>query len=278
MTQHWRNGLDKQVARLLNGRRFGLITDVDGTISRLVDEPDAATIVPRSRQALAMLQTRLPLVAVISGRAAADVAERVGLPDLVYVGNHGLERWQNGRISPLADITPYRPALERAKTAVEQIAPDGMWVEDKGATLSIHYRLTADPAAAYKQYKPQIAEIANDETLRFFEGRLIFELRPPVEAHKGTAFTALVEEYGLDTAVFLGDDVTDVDAMKAAHQLRENGRCYALSIGVRTDHTPASVLAHSDFLADGVDDVADFLEHLAANAPDRVSVADVKKA
>jgi trehalose-6-phosphatase len=58
MTQHWRNGLDKQVARLLNGRRFGLITDVDGTISRLVDEPDAATIVPRSRQALATLQTR----------------------------------------------------------------------------------------------------------------------------------------------------------------------------------------------------------------------------
>lgn len=273
MAQHWRNGLDNEVARLLNGRRLGLITDVDGTISRLVDEPDAATIVPRSREALAALQTRLPLVAVVSGRAAADVAQRVGLPGLVYVGNHGLERWQNGRISPLADITPYRPALERAKTAVAQIAPDGMWVEDKGATLSIHYRLTADPAAAYEQYKPQIAEIAEGEGLRFFEGRLIFELRPPVEAHKGTAFTALVEEYELDTAVFLGDDVTDVDAMKAAHRLRENGRCYTLTIGVRTDHTPASVLAHSDFLADSVDDVADFLDYLAANAPDRVSVA-----
>ena len=264
MTQHWHNGLNNELTRLVNGPRFGLITDVDGTISRLVDEPDAATIVPRSLEALATLQKRLPLVAVISGRAAADVAERVGLPGLVYVGNHGLERWQNGRIFPLIDIAPYKPALARAKTAVSQIAPEGMWVEDKEATLSVHYRLTADPDATYQQYKPKIQKIAAQEGLRFSEGRLIFELRPPVEAHKGTAFTALVEEYQLDTAVFLGDDVTDVDAMKAAHRLRENGRCYTLTVGVQTDHTPASVLAHSDLLAHGVDDVADFLSHLVS--------------
>ncbi len=267
MAQHWRNGLDDELRRLVNGRRLGLITDVDGTISRLVDDPDAATIVPVSRAALADLQHKLPLVAVVSGRAAADVAERVGLPGLVYVGNHGLERWQAGRISPLADISSYRSALERAKTAVEQIAPDGMWVEDKQATLSIHYRLTADPAATYEQYKPQVVQIAAAEELRFFEGRLIFELRPPVEANKGTAFAALVAEYDLDTAVFLGDDVTDVDAMKAAHELRENGRCYTLTIGVQTDHTPASVLAHSDFLAHGVDDVAELLNFLADSIP-----------
>jgi trehalose 6-phosphate phosphatase len=266
MSRHWRKAVNEELARLVNGPRFGLITDVDGTISRLVDEPDAATIVSRSREALARLQAQLPLVAVVSGRAAADVAERVGLPGLVYVGNHGLERWENGRLSPLVDITPYHPALDRAKTAVEQIAPEGMWVEDKQATLSVHYRLTADPAAVYEQYKPHIVQIAESEGLRFFEGRLIFELRPPVEAHKGTAFTALVEEYELDTAVFLGDDVTDVDAMEAAHKLRENGRCYTLTIGVRAAHTPASVLAHSDFLAHGVDDVADFLSYLAASS------------
>ncbi|MFO7536668.1 MAG: trehalose-phosphatase [Chloroflexota bacterium] len=261
---HWQNGLHKELEKLVNGPRFGLITDVDGTISRLVNDPDAAEIVPRSRQALVALQERLPLVAVISGRAAADVARRVGLPGLVYVGNHGLERWENGRISSLADITPYRPALDRAKTAVESLAPDGMWVEDKQATLSVHYRQTADPVTVYEQYKPQVAQIAANEGLRFFEGRLIFELRPPVEAHKGTAFMALVEEYALDTAVFLGDDVTDVDAMKAAQHLRQAGTCYALAIGVRADHTPASVLARSDFLANGVDDVADFLEYLVA--------------
>jgi trehalose 6-phosphate phosphatase len=267
MTQHWhnaswRNAVEEELGRLVNGPRFGLITDVDGTISRLVNEPDAAVIEPRCRQALTVLQEQLPLVAVVSGRGAADVARRVGLPGLVYVGNHGLERWENGQIYPLTDITSYRPALERAKTAVESLAPEGMWVEDKQATLSAHYRQTADPAAVYDQYKPQIVEIAEKEGLRFFEGRQIFELRPPVEAHKGTAFTALVEEYELDTAVFLGDDVTDVDAMKAARHLRENGRCYALAIGVSIDQTPTSVLAHSDFLADGVDDVADLLNFL----------------
>jgi trehalose 6-phosphate phosphatase len=263
MTQHWREAVDKEWQQVAGGPRFGLITDVDGTISRLVDDPDAAEIVPRSRQALARLQARLPLVAVVSGRAAADVAGRVGLPGLVYVGNHGLERWQDGRIQPLANITQYRPALERAKTTVSELAPEGMWVEDKEATLSVHYRLTADPAAVYEEYKPIVAEIAAEGGLRFFEGRLIFELRPPVEAHKGTALVALVEEYALDTAVFLGDDVTDVDALKAAQDLRQNGRCYALAVGVRSDHTPASVLNHSDFLADGVDDVAELLTYLA---------------
>jgi trehalose 6-phosphate phosphatase len=264
MAKHWREAVNGELQQVVNGPRFGLITDVDGTISRLVADPDAAQIVPRSRQALVSLQERLPLVAVISGRAAADVARRVGLPGLVYVGNHGLERWQNGRVLSLVDVAAYRPALDRAKTAVESLAPDGMWVEDKEATLSVHYRQTADPQAVYEQYRLRVVEIAEQEGLRFFEGRLIFELRPPVEAHKGTAFRALVEEYALDTALFLGDDVTDVDAMKAAQHLRQNGRCYTLAIGVRAAHTPTSVLTHSHLLADGVDDVADFLEYLVA--------------
>lgn len=263
MTKHWREAVNGELQQAVNGPRFGLITDVDGTISRLVADPDAAHIVPRSRQALASLQERLPLVAVISGRAAADVAQRVGLPGLVYVGNHGLERWQNGRVLPLVDVTAYRSALDRAKTAVAALAPNGMWVEDKEATLSVHYRQTADPQTVYEQYRPRVVKIAEQTGLRFFEGRLIFELRPPVEAHKGTAFMSLVEEYALDTAVFLGDDVTDIDAMKAAQQLRRAGTCYALAIGVRAAHTPASVLAHSHLLADGVDDVADLLNYLA---------------
>ncbi|MBN2469850.1 MAG: trehalose-phosphatase, partial [Anaerolineae bacterium] len=75
---------------LLRAARLGIITDVDGTISPIVDDPDAARVTPRNRELLAALAGHLALVAVVSGRAAGDVQARVNLPDLVYVGNHGL--------------------------------------------------------------------------------------------------------------------------------------------------------------------------------------------
>ena len=255
---YWQDATNSHLRRLVNAARFGLVTDVDGTVSPIVDDPDAAQVMPEHRRLLAALRAVATLVAVVSGRAAADVAQRVGVEGLVYVGNHGLERWENGRLHPMPQIGQYRPALEAARDAVAARAPDGMWVEDKQATLSVHYRQTADFQAVYAEYKPVIQAIAADNGLRFFEGRMIFELRPPVDADKGTAFRGLVEEYELETAVYIGDDVTDVDAMRQARHLRQSGDCYALAIGVEaaTDDTPASVRQSSDLMAKGVQDVA----------------------
>ncbi|HEV7664378.1 MAG TPA: trehalose-phosphatase, partial [Chloroflexota bacterium] len=82
-----------QVVGLLAAGRAGLVTDVDGTISPIVARPEDAAVLPAARDALAGLSHLLSMVAVVSGRRASDARAMVGVDGLVYVGNHGLERW-----------------------------------------------------------------------------------------------------------------------------------------------------------------------------------------
>ncbi len=242
--------------------RLGLVTDVDGTISPIVDQPDAAQVTPRAKTLLTALAGRLTLVAAVSGRAAADVQARVGLPGLVYVGNHGLERWADGRVEAVSEVAAYQDALHAALVALRALTMPGLFVEDKGVTLSVHYRQTAQPEQAAARLRPTVAAIANEAGLRLVEGRMVFELRPPLEVDKGSAFRSLVAQYALDGAVYLGDDTTDADALRAARSLRNSGACYALGLGVVSDDTPAVVAASADLLLDGIHDVEDFLAWL----------------
>ena len=89
---------------------------------------------------------------------------------------------------------------------------------------------------------------------------MVFEIRPPLELNKGTAFRALVDEFNLDAAIYLGDDTTDVDAIRAAQALRQAGTCYAFGLGVDSLETPLVVREASDFLAEGVEGVESFLD------------------
>ena len=254
---HWR---DAPLETWVQSTRLGIITDVDGTISPIADTPDAAQVTPRARELLDQLSTVLQLVAVISGRAAADVQKRVGVPGMVYVGNHGMERWVDGSVEIPDAIAAYRPQIEAARDDIQQAISDiaGMHLEDKGATLSLHYRQVTDHAAILEQFRPVMDQIERQHNLKTFEGRMIFEIRPPVEANKGTAFRALVEEYALDAAVYIGDDTTDIDAINAAGDLRTAGTCTAYGIGVQADETPAAVLQAADFIAEGIPDVEAF--------------------
>lgn len=259
---HWKTAAETMLRTLASQPRLGLITDVDGTISPIVDQPDAAQVTPRAKELLAALAEHLTLVAAVSGRAAADVQARVGVPGLVYVGNHGLERWIDGRVAAVPQVAAYRGALDAALDALRAIDVPGLFVEDKGVTLSVHYRRVADAARAEDRLRPSIAAIAHEAGLRLVEGRMVFELRPPLEIDKGSAFRALVTEYTLDGAVYLGDDTTDADALRAARALREHGTCYALGLGVIAPETPDIVAASADLLLDGIQDVEAFLDWL----------------
>jgi len=259
---HWQSATSTLLQSVISGARVGLVTDVDGTISPIVDHPDAAQVTPRSRALLADLQSHLALVAVISGRAAADVRERVGIPDLVYVGNHGLEWWAGGRIEIAPEAAAFRPALEAALDAVRAEQVPGMLVEDKGATISVHYRQTADPAAVHARLGPVFEDLAGQHGLKLFQGRMVFEIRPPVDVNKGSAFHHLVARHNLDAALYLGDDTTDVDALRMARHLRETGACYAVGLGVESANMPPAVRDNADLLASGVQDVESFLSWL----------------
>lgn len=260
---NWQITAGDALDTLLRQPRIGLVTDVDGTISPIVADPDAAQVTPRARELLAALRPRLALVAAVSGRAAADVQARVGVPGLVTVGNHGLEVWAEGASRPAPEAACFRPALEAARAALDAALLPGMQVEDKTVTLSVHYRQTADPDATEAAFLPVAQTVADANGLRLHRGKMVFELRPPLQIDKGTAFRRLVEEYALSGAVYLGDDSTDADALRAARALRASGACYALAVGVESDdETPVSVREASDILVPGVPGVEDFLARL----------------
>jgi trehalose 6-phosphate phosphatase len=259
----WQDAKPTILTELAHNPRFGLISDVDGTLSHLVRVPEDALVTEASRAALFHLQRELPLVAVVSGRAAADVYERVSVPGLVAIGNHGLERWTPEGVEVNVAVAEHRPALLAAATEISGYLEPGMTLEDKGPTLTVHYRRTAEPQETAQRLAPEMERIAGDHGLTLHYGRMVFELRPPLTTNKGTAFTALIEEFDLQAALYLGDDTTDVDALLAAQRLREEGRCLSYGVGVVDEGTPPSVARSADLLASGVEDVEALLSWLA---------------
>ena len=247
----WENAKD-ELLKAIEKPRFGLITDVDGTISPIIDVPDEARVTPRNLELLAELQTQLTLTAVISGRSAADVYQRIRLPGLVYIGNHGMEQWQDGEVIVSPTAAAYRDNLSAAMPEIKQVLQDGMRFEDKGATLSIHYRQTSDPEQVANKFAPLLKNFAKKYDLNLTQGRMVFEVRPPVKIDKGTAFEELVKTYQLDAAFYLGDDTTDVAVFLTARRLRESGQCLAYGLGVESQGTPQAVLTEADCLVQEV--------------------------
>ncbi|MCU0498817.1 MAG: trehalose-phosphatase [Anaerolineae bacterium] len=238
--------------RLFQFSRIGLISDFDGTLSPIVSDPAAAQLTPRNRELLQALQPRLTLLALISGRGVLDLAAKVAIPGAVYIGNHGFDRLIDDQIVHPPDLDVYRAPLQQILTAIAALGLDGVQIEDKGATASIHYRRSPDPAMAHAILGAALQPLIETSPIELFTGRMIYELRPPLPVNKGTAFADLVTAYQLDAVVFLGDDVTDADAMRVAQHMRQTGRCYTLTVGVQTAHTPQIVLDHSDVLVSEV--------------------------
>jgi trehalose 6-phosphate phosphatase len=258
----WHDAIPGLLKPIVDLPRLGLISDMDGTLSPIVDVPADARPTPRNRELLRALQTQLPIVALVSGRAAADLQQRVNLPGLIYIGNHGLERWQDDRVITAPEALQFRPQLESALDEIRSHLIPDMRIEDKGATLSVHYRQTADPESAARDFQPLLDSLAARHNLRLYQGRMVFELRPPIEMHKGTAFRQLVTEYQLDAALYLGDDTTDVDALRMAQQLRQDQSCYALGIAVESPDMPPAVGQNADLSVQGVSGVESFLSWL----------------
>lgn len=250
-----------------------VVTDIDGTISPIAPTPAEAAVDPAARAALERLAGSLAAVAVVSGRAPAAGAEMVGLPGVVYIGNHGLERIERGTPWTHPVAAAARPAIAAALGEIESTArliADMPWllVEDKGVTGTIHYRLADDPLAAHALLEPIVRAAAERHELRMTSGRMIFEVRPNLAVNKGTAIRDLVRDFGLRGVVFFGDDVTDVDAFLALRDLRDPGEVATLRVGVLGAETPPSVIAATDLALDGVPACAATLLALAARLAD----------
>lgn len=235
-----------------------VLTDFDGTLSRIVDRPDEARPLDGARDVLGALARTFARVGVISGRPAAFLREQLGAPHVRLVGLYGLE-WidDDGRVVTHPDAAPWRGVVDGVVANARTHGPDGVLVEHKPLSVTFHYRENPDREAAARSWAE--AEAARTGLVSH-PARMSYELRPPVDRDKGTA----VEEQaaGLGAACFVGDDRGDLAAFDALDRLRAKD-VDTLRVAVRSAEAPAELLERADVLVDGPGGALDLLRSLA---------------
>jgi trehalose 6-phosphate phosphatase len=208
--------------------RTGIFLDVDGVLAPIVSRPEDARVSDAMRRELHRLAGSYALVACVSGRTGADAEAIVGVPELTYVGNHGLE------LEPGADEWTARLGALLATV-------DWPRVEDKGLTASLHFR-DLDETAARRELDA-VAERARADGFVARYGRKVLELLPPLGANKGTAVRRLLTERGLRRALYAGDDTTDLDGFAALDGLELGVR-----VAVGSSEGPQELSAAADIV------------------------------
>ncbi len=195
-----------------------------------------------ARAEVARLAGRYALVACVSGRTGEDARRLVGVDGIRYVGSHGLE---------------LAPAATEWSERIRSFAAGIDWpVEDKGLTVSFHYRQAGDEDAALA-YLEEVAEQARREGLVPRFGRKVLEIRPPVHADKGTAVRQLLAEAHLRRALYAGDDTTDLDAFRALDGLELGVR-----IAVSSDEAPQDLVRSADVVVSSPAELVELLRRL----------------
>ena len=221
-----------------------LLFDVDGTLAPIAATPNLARVPDETKIELARLSDSYLLVACISGRPGAEAAAMVGVEDIRYVGNHGLEL--DERAPELAGrIARFRDAV-------------GLPVEDKGLSLSYHYRSAEDEKEARAELEA-VAERARAEGLDPRWGRKVLEIRPSVEADKGTAVVSLLDGVRARLGLYAGDDTTDLDAFAG---LARAGLEHFVRVAVESDEGPNELVAAADLVVPGPERLAALLATL----------------
>ena len=233
-----------------------VLCDVDGTLAPIVARPEDAALLPGLREALRDLRPRVALLGFVSGRAPADARRMVGLEECAYAGNHGAEFLLPGRSEPEV-AEQARPSIEAVRAFVAAhppalLDPHGVRLEDKGVTLTLHFRTAPDPEAAEAFLDREIGPAAEALGLRVTKGRMIREVRPAARVDKGTAVRTLLAGAGARRALYLGDDTTDLDAWAALRAMAGAGDLErALAVGVLSAGVPERVVHEADLLVDG---------------------------
>lgn len=259
----------------LGRRPLLVVSDFDGTLSRIVDDPWGASILPLGRRALRALAGVPDVhVVVLSGRTAGDVGARVRVGGATYMGNHGTERAflrRRGRPDRLrassADDAAHEAvhAAERLADEVPRLVPEPwLIVERKPPAVAFHYRTASDLADASVRVRAAVDALDPDGILERFPGRRVLELRPFGAVAKGEALTSLVEELRPASVFMLGDDISDAMAFRALRELREKGVTDGVAVAVQARaEVPLEVLAAADIVLASPVDATRFLSAVA---------------
>ena len=249
-----------------------LATDFDGTLSLIVDDPDAAVPLPGAAQVLQSLAGSLGELAVVSGRpveflvdrlsgqlssagqssaglTAADqsAADKPGLPDsLTLVGLYGLQQIRHGVRSDHPEAVAWPERVAALAAAAETNGPAGMRVELKGLSITLHYRGQPQLLDQVEQYA---LELAATSGLVARTARMSVELHPPIDVDKGTVLLSLAQHLA-GPVLFLGDDVGDLPAFDALDTLSASG-LQVFKILAQSEESDDELLRRADLILDG---------------------------
>lgn len=231
-----------------------VFTDFDGVLAPLVDDPNQARPSEGAVEALTGLVRDGADVTVISGRPVAFLAERISDPGIDLIGLYGLEQRLAGELSTHPAAVAWEPVVaEVADRALSELRDTR--VEEKGVSLTLHFREAPERAAEVESWA---AEIAESSGLEIRPARQSVELHPPVPVDKGTALAAMTSAEAT-AVVYLGDDVGDLPAFRAVGPTA--GDRPALRVVVRNDGVRDELAEIADVLLDSAHDVTGFLDH-----------------
>ena len=260
-----------EVAALAGGsRRLLIVADFDGTLAEGSRDPAAAAIVPLAQRALrrlARIAAERPgrvAIAILTGRTAADVAARVRVGGIRYLGDHGLQAGtfpRGGRPERL--VTAFHGGHEASVEPAEILAtrvpavlgrPAWLFVERKGPSVAFHVRQAEDRAAARAAVVAAIETVDRElpeHELAHYRGRLVVDLRPRSAGGKREAFERLLAEVRPSDVLAFGDDISDSDGFAVLRAARDAGTIAGLAVAVTGPHgMPDEVEASADVLLD----------------------------
>jgi trehalose 6-phosphate phosphatase len=248
--------------------RSAVLLDVDGVLAPIVAQPDDAHMPETTRRPLIEVARRYGTVACVSGRRASDARRIVSLGSIAYLGNHGSEVLRPGAVAPQQD-RELQAWTRRVQGFVreaygEELKRLRVRLEDTEAIAALHWRGAPDEEGAERAIRA-VAERAEAAGYKTHWGRKVLEIRPPVRIDKGAGIVGLLRDSDLAAAMYVGDDMTDIDAFRGLGELVEMGRLgTALRIGVRSDEGPAALEEEADAMVDGTGGVRELLKALLA--------------
>lgn len=232
-----------------------VVLDFDGTLSPIVDVAAEARPVDGAVELLDRLAGRLGLVAVMSGRPV-DFLRLLLPPSVALSGLYGLEVIRDGVRSDLPGAGAWREVVaDVARISVDR-GPEGMVVEPKGLSLTLHYRTRPDVGPAVVAWAEKQAARSG---LVARPAKMSVELHPPIAVDKGTALEALTA--GLAAVCYAGDDQGDLPAFDALDRLAAAG-VHTLRVAVASPEVPPELLERADLLVDDPGGVVALLRRL----------------
>ena len=236
-----------------------IITDIDGTISEIGSTHNKLMITPNRKAVLTKLTENFHLVGVITGRDAIDASNILQLNKMVYIGNHGLQKYINGQIFISPEIEECIPLIQNVTKILKNKLNSlkGISFDYKKLSVTVHYRQSKEPLEVKRKILSIITDMNLSSLIKIIEGRKLIEIRPKIGHDKGSVLDEIIENRNIKKIIYLGDDINDVNAFDTLKKVKENG-IQSASICVDSDETPNFVKESADFYIKDVNETYRF--------------------